>query len=288
MKKWEIAVSSCFWGPPTEENLKKMFEDCEMCGIGLVEISTGGLEDAKKLDWEKIAEMAKEHGVKLWSYHIPFFPFEVIDPSFEDEGKRKETVRIFTELARKAAKVGVGNFVIHPSGEPNPDETRAQRIAQSKKSFGEMAEAFAAFGGRPLVEDLPRTCLGNCSADIAEIVSADERIGVIFDTNHLLKQDNIEFVGEVGGRIVSTHFSDYDFIDERHLLPGEGKIDWPALMKALDEAGYEGPVLYELGASSTRFVDRERPLTAEDLVKNRKELAAFKKPLPVSAVSLKF
>lgn len=283
MKKWNVAVSSCFWGAPNDENFKKMFEDCEKSGIGFVEISTGALADAEKLDWEKITEMAKEHGIKLWSFHVPFFPFEVIDPSFEDEEKRKETVKIFTSLAEKAAKAGVRNFVIHPSGEPNPDETRAKRIAQAKKSFAEMAEAFAQFGGRPLVEDLPRSCLGNCSDDIAEIISADERIGVIFDTNHLLKQDNIEFIKAVGSRIVSTHFSDYDFVDERHLLPGEGKIDWPALMKALDEVGYEGPVLYELSSPSTKSITRAVPLTADDLFKNHSELVSFKTPTPHDA-----
>ena len=280
MKKWEIAVSSCFWGAPNEENFKKMFEDCEKSGIRLVEISTGGLDDAKKLDWDKLSEMAKAHSVEIWSFHIPFFPFEVIDPSFEDEEKRKETVKIFTSLAEKAAKVGVKNFVIHPSGEPNPDETRSKRIAQAKKSFAEMAENFAAFGGRALVEDLPRTCLGNCSDDMVEILSADDRIGIVFDTNHLLKQDNIEFIKAVGSKILSTHFSDYDFVDERHLLPGEGDIDWPALMKALDDAGYEGPVLYELNSPTTKFIERNVPLTASDLVKNRDELAAFKKPTP--------
>lgn len=280
MKKWEAAVSSCFWGTPTEENLGRMFEDCERSGIGLVEISAGGLDSAKALDWNRIAEMAREHGVRLWSFHIPFYPFEVIDPCFEDEEKRRETVRIFTELARKAAEVGVQNFVIHPSGEPNPDETRALRLAQAKRSFAEMAEAFAEFGGRPLVEDLPRSCLGNCSDDIAEIISADERIGVIFDTNHLLKQDNVEFVKAVGSRIISTHVSDYDFTDERHLLPGEGKVDWAALMKALEDAGYEGPILYELSAGSTKNIKREVPLSAEDLVKNRSELADFKTPTP--------
>lgn len=280
MKKWQIALSSCFWGAANEENLKTMFKDCAESGIKAVEISTGGLQEAKALDWNKIKSLADENGVELWSYHIPFYPFEVIDPSFEDEEKRKETVRILTDLAKKASTAGVRNFVIHPSGEPNPDETRKARIAQAKKSFAEMAEAFAEFGGRPLVEDLPRSCLGNCSDDIAEIISADERIGVIFDTNHLLKQDNIEFIEAVGSRIVSTHVSDYDFVDEKHLLPGEGKIDWTALMQALDQVGYEGPILYEIGAKSTKNITRSTPLSCYDMLKNHSELVGFEVPTP--------
>lgn len=277
MKKWEIAVSSAFWGSPTEENVKKMFEDCRRSGIHLIELAIGDLKEEKLFDWEKLAEMAKEYGVKIRSFHIPFCPFDKIDPCFEDEEKRKATVAIFTSLAEKAAKVGVRYFVIHPSGEPNPDDKRDIRLAQAKKSFAEMAEAFAKFGGIPLVEDLPRTCLGNCSDEIAEILSVDDRIGIVFDTNHLLKQDNLDFIKAVGGRIVSTHVSDYDFVDERHLLPGDGDIDWPALMKALDEAHYEGPMLYELSAQKT-IDSLGRPLTTDDLVKNHSEIISFKKP----------
>ncbi|MBQ8208031.1 MAG: sugar phosphate isomerase/epimerase [Clostridia bacterium] len=280
MKKWQIALSSCFWGTANEENLKIMFKECAEGGIKAVEISTGDLHIAEALDWDMIKSLADENGIEIWSYHIPFAPFHKIDPCFEDEEKRQETVKIFTELAEKAAKVGVKNFVIHPSGEPNPDDRRSLRIAQSKKSFAEMAESFAKFGGRPLVEDLPRSCLGNCSEDIAEIISADERIGVIFDTNHLLKQDNIEFIKAVGNRIVSTHVSDYDFTDEKHLLPGEGKIDWPALMHALDEVGYEDPILYELSRNTTDVIARSSPLTYGDMIKNHSELMNFTAPTP--------
>ena len=83
MKKWEIAVSSAFWGSPTEENVKKMFEDCRRSGIHLIELAIGDLKEEKLFDWEKLAEMAKEYGVKIRSFHIPFCPFDI--PSLETQ-----------------------------------------------------------------------------------------------------------------------------------------------------------------------------------------------------------
>ena len=45
---------------------------------------------------------------------------------------------------------------------------------------------------------------------------------------------------------VSLHISDYDFIDERHDLPGHGINQWGKLLDLLENAGYSGPALYEI------------------------------------------
>lgn len=51
-----------------------------------------------------------------------------------------------------------------------------------------------------------------------------------FDSNHLLGEANPDFLRRLyeaglAGRIGSVHISDYDFTDERHELPGNGKND---------------------------------------------------------------
>ena len=54
----------------------------------------------------------------------------------------------------------------------------------------------------------------------------------------------------LAGRIGNVHISDYDFIDERHELPGNGKNDWPAIIAGLEKLDYDGPFLYEPHANS--------------------------------------
>ena len=56
---------------------------------------------------------------------------------------------------------------------------------------------------------LPRTCLGNCSNEIAELISVDSSLGICFDTNHLLIENPINFINKLGNRIVTLHISDY-------------------------------------------------------------------------------
>ena len=96
------------------------------------------------------------------------------------------------------------------------------------------------------VEDLPRTCLGNTSDDIRKLISVNDKLRVCFDTNHLLEEDNIEFMKKLADKIITLHISDYDFLNERHWLPGEGKLDWAAMFSTLKEIGYNGVWMYEI------------------------------------------
>ncbi|MBQ7792368.1 MAG: sugar phosphate isomerase/epimerase [Clostridia bacterium] len=96
-----------------------------------------------------------------------------------------------------------------------------------------------------------------------------------FDTNHLSKQKNEDFVTAVGDKIVTLHVSDYDYIDEKHWLPGGGDINWVRLMDAIDNADYAGPLMYELYRVKGKDT---RPVTPEEFVRNAKELMA-RKPL---------
>jgi sugar phosphate isomerase/epimerase len=100
-------------------------------------------------------------------------------------------------------------------------------------------------------------------------LSAHEELRVCFDTNHLLGESIHDFIMAVGSKIITTHVSDYDAINERHWLSGEGIIDWKQLREDLESVGYDGYWLYELGLTgSTKTVDRERPLTYSDLKDN--------------------
>lgn len=253
------------------------FSGCERAGIGYSELSPAqGSYD--EVDFASVRRLADEHGVKLWSFHLPFAPFETIDISSLDEKKRKATVAYCAELIKKAADIGIDKFVIHPSAEPIAPDERAGRIGASKESLSFLAEAAAREGGIICIEDLPRTCLGNCSDDILELLDADGRLRVCFDTNHLLFENEADFIKRVGDRIVTTHVSDRDAEDERHWLPGEGVIDWAALYSALAGTGYNGVWMYELSLGPKPAAGRKRDLDYPDIVANARSVFAGERP----------
>lgn len=270
-----VGLSTCGF-PLTKEN----FAALKAAGIDAVEISMPWDQYAD-IDYAAVQRYAEKYGIQLWSFHLPFCPFEQVDISSPDEALRQGTIAYYTTLIEKATAIGIKTFIVHPSGEPIADDRREQHVKQAMHSLDELAEIAAGHGAVIAVEDLPRTCLGNTSEELLRLIGVNDALRICFDTNHLLGEDPVHFVHAVGDKIVTTHVSDYDFLDERHWLPGEGNVDWHALLDALDEAGYHGMWLYELGLEAPN-VTRPRKLTFADFRRNADELFERKTPTVIA------
>jgi sugar phosphate isomerase/epimerase len=73
-------------------------------------------------------------------------------------------------------------------------------------------------------------------------------LGMNFDPSHLFPCGEIPHVVvyQLAGRIFHCHFSDNDAVTNVHWRPGQGKIDWVAVLRALSETGFGGTVSIEL------------------------------------------
>ena len=259
------------------------FDRMAAAGITHAELCFSSPNPKDQPDWQALKALADRAGVTVWSLHLPFMPFKELDLSSPDEALRQKTVAVLSEVMRCAGKIGVPRYVVHPSAEPIPDEDFPCHMAQAKKSLAALANVAAEVGATLCVENLPRTNLSRNSDALLELLEADPRLRVCFDTNHLLKQPARDFVAAVGDKIETIHVSDYDIVDEKHWMPGEGDVDWVEMMDLLDGIGYQGPFLYEIGVgpgSTPKTIVRERDLTFADLVRNHEELEA-RKPLTV-------
>ncbi len=258
-KEWRVGASTACFGSWSPE-LVKSYADA---GVASMELSTGLEQYFGELRFidraEEIGETTRSLGVELRSIHLPFG--QRLDVSREDIWAQ-QTVDVNLALIDAAHRAGVPLVVIHPSSEPIKDEDRPKRLEISKRNLSYLAKRTAGYGMKLCVEDLPRTCLGRTSDDINYLIADDPDLWCVFDTNHLLMQDNAEFVKAVGSKIVALHVSDYDFIDERHVIPFDGKNDWKGIIEALEQAGYPGDWTYEL----------KRGWTPEQLVENKRKL----------------
>ena len=276
--KYELGLSS--WGKELDD---KLFCAYKANGITKIELSKS---DYSQMDFREVEILSKKYDIQLWSLHLPFAPFTEIDISSTDEDLRISTIKKYEALIEKGSQIGIKHFIVHPSGEPIEDVDRENKMRQAKKSLTQLVEIAADYNAVIVVENLPRTCLGNSSKEILELVAVDNRLRVCFDTNHLLGEKIEEFILAVGEKIITTHVSDYDAINERHWLPGEGVIDWNNLIDALGRIGYKGPWLYEIGFGIPKTILRDRLLTCEDFARNAKEvlekrkITVFSKPKP--------
>ena len=268
--KYELGLSSC-----GKELNEKLFAEYQKNGITKMEISERYYEN---FDFKEVARLSQKYGVELWSLHLPFYPEEILDISSTNEQWRRDTIEKYKELIVQGSKIGIKLFIAHPSsGEPIEDEERERKIVKAQDSLRELAEFASKYEAVIAVEVLPRTCLGKDSQELLRLISADDRLKVCFDSNHLLQEEVDTFILAVGDKIVTTHISDYDFVNERHWLPGEGKIEWQKIISALDKVGYNGPWLYELGFECPATILRDRDLTCADFARNAQEVLEGKK-----------
>lgn len=262
---------SCLSFDLTEDTFQKLAQN----DIGALEINVP-LAQHNSLELRQLAELSRRYHVELWSYHLPYMPFREVDISSADPELRAKTVALFTRLIEKAADVGMDKFVVHPSGEPVADNERSDRLQYAMESLDTLAEAAAKHGAVIAVEDLPRTCLGNTAEEIGRLLSANDKLRVCFDSNHLLKGSNLDFIEAFADKIVTVHISDYDFTNEKHWLPGEGKVDWQSVYQALQQAGYRGVWLYEIPLQAPKTLARSRNLTFADFAQNAHAIFANK------------
>ena len=252
----------------------KLFEEAKNAGIDCFEVSIR-YDGYDNLDYQGLRKMADDYGIKLWSFHLPFKPFDFIDISTTDKEWRKKSVAYIAEVLKKGADIGFDKFILH-SGGLTKRQTQKEvddRLNCACESYVEMAEIAQKEGGVICVENLPPVCVGKDIEEVKKLVSADSRLKVCFDTNHLLPGDGAEFIKAFSDRLITIHVSDYDFINERHWIPGEGKLDFQKILLALKEIGYQGPWLYEVGfdAEADGMV-RERDINCFDISKNAKEI----------------
>ena len=186
-------------------------------------------------------------GIRAATVHAPFGGS--IDVSSLDDGIRQRGTMVWRDSLELASDFEAGMVVLHASAEPVGDDERAQRMDRVRETLASVADRCRELRLRATVELLPRSCLGNTTDELIEIIAdLDPRIfGVCLDVNHLMDRPHTlaDVVHKLGDRLFTLHLSDYDGVDEKHWMPGDGVLDWSSLMAALDEIDYDGPFNYE-------------------------------------------
>ena len=229
-------------------------------------------------DFEAFGRWARRYGVAMWSRHLPYSPFGEMDISLSGKELRQQIAARLSELIREGAGAGIRTFVLHPSTPVTESLPRQERKQNAMELLDAMAEVAHQEGAVIAVEDMILSCIGNSAQELQELISVNDKLRVCFDVNHLFRNTHREFVEILGSKIVHTHISDYDFVEERHWFPGEGRIHWPEVYSALMAAGYSGVWNYEVGLGGRKIEERGRMLTYEDVYNNAMEIFSGQQP----------
>lgn len=259
------------------EHTTEKFAELRESGLCAVEVAKHGM--TSNVDFKKIAQYAKENDVTLWSCHLPYDPFKIMDISLPDKETRRQCFAELCKTIDEAADLGIDKFVLHPSCPLPEDEDRNEYKMRAMEMLDKLAEYAQKAGGVIAVEDMIVSCLGNSAAELNEMISVNDKLRVCFDVNHLFNDTHEHFFDVLGDKIITAHISDYDFVQERHWFPGHGKIDWPKLYSTFEKHNFNGVWNFEFGLKNSGINYIGRPATFKDLYDITEQMSHGKAPV---------
>jgi sugar phosphate isomerase/epimerase len=166
------------------------------------------------------------------------------DMAHPDAAQREEHLRRLRRHIGIAAQLGVRCVVVHPGGRRGLtplEQADVNRLnIAACRGLGDFA---GPCGVRIGLENLMRPG-ATTSAEMLALLEAVNHpaLGITLDTSHAHRSGLVvaDMVRAFGARMIGTHISDNDGSEDQHLTPGQGTIDWPAVMQAFGEVRYEG------------------------------------------------
>ncbi|MFO8079873.1 MAG: sugar phosphate isomerase/epimerase family protein [Armatimonadota bacterium] len=145
------------------------------------------------------------------------------------------------------SSMGTGILIIN-SPRPGP-EAPSDLQAQFEEHLEEQLERAERLGVILAIEPEPGLLVDNVD-DALELIDRmqSDHLRVNLDVGHaFLTEDDVPAaIRRLGDLIVAAHIEDMPRGEHRHLIPGEGDMDLPAIVEALDDIGFDGWLTVDL------------------------------------------
>lgn len=256
---WDRDVLDTYYTPDTIKHLRTLMDDLGLELSEFVSTPRGMAHpDAKVRDgavehFKRLVEVAQELGTDMVNGVAPH-PFEIQFP------------RIMQKHIHQEWTIDL---------DPTLDWDRNwQDFVDVVRRCCDVCEANNV---RFALESHPYRLMRNSASMLRLIDHVDSpMLGMNYDPSHLFPMGEMPqvVIYELGSRIFHNHFSDNDGTSNAHWRTGKGKIDWKAVLQALQAVGYDGVISIELEdvpgsgmrEDSTPILDRETALSRDYLV----------------------
>lgn len=258
----------------------RLARDAGFDGIELAYAADGPIgPDATPGDMRRIVEDAADIGIQISSLaSVIFWQLNLVS---DDEDEREAGKRHARKALELAGALGVDTMLVIPgftgpflSGPPAVADYGAayDRALEAMRELGPVGERYGVYVG---VENVWNRFLSS-PVEMRDFIDRVNHpyVGCYFDVGNVLRTGYPEhWIRVLGSRIKKVHFKDYrinvgtldGFVD---LLSGD--VDYPAVMEALRDVGYDGWCIAEIGPRK-RWPESTLTVTAQamDLILGR-------------------
>lgn len=245
-----MSLSYSTWGMP-DVPIATAVAHCAGLGFDGLELTVcpGWTTEGTALTREQrreIKQLYRDHGLALGGLCANT---ELLDDDPAAHAANIDRFRAYLDLAAELQDSGEPLSVSTTSGGNTADWARVkQRLVDQ---FGELAEYAAQAGVIVSMEPHVAAALSLPDQVLWLLEQIDSpAIGIHFDISHFNVQglDMEEVVAQLAPKSVHTHVKDERGVvpDFEFLIPGEGEMDYPRYLRAMDRAGYDGHIVVEV------------------------------------------
>ncbi|MCK4590834.1 MAG: sugar phosphate isomerase/epimerase, partial [Candidatus Latescibacteria bacterium] len=240
-RKWEIGISTYLYH---DADLLKGLEKLSSLGYRSIEINPLGSSCLSSK--ENVTEVAKHMnslGLRVNSIHLGNCPNDIgsSDPKEREQGiqwieRNSDLLQALHPKYLGIHRPGLWEDLSDPEhfekviGWSIESVTRIARFSQERGLKLEL-ETSGGYGDvtaiRRIVAPFPK-----------------EEVGILVDTGHCWRSrkgtgDPVLKIREADERLFGVHIHDNHRGEDEHLVPGEGTIDWPGVLKALKNVAFK-------------------------------------------------
>ena len=201
---------------------------------------------------------AKKHGLTISQTHAPFPCWEL-----ERDVMHERMIAVTEKSIALTAFMDSKYCVVHPAHTAKAEDRlpMAEEWAINKEFYTALIPALKKYGVVCCLENMihkyrGQFYMGSACSDAREAaawidelnaIAGEEVFGFCFDTGHahVSRLNQRRFLNIMGKRTKVLHVHDNVGVNDQHLAPYMGNIDWDQFVLGLKEAGYEGEMFFE-------------------------------------------
>jgi hexulose-6-phosphate isomerase len=223
-----------------------------------------GVEPMSHMKQEEVLKALEETGLKAASVCCNTHWAKPL--SHPDAEVRREAIEGVVQALKDAKRYGASSVLLVP-GVVNKDVTYDDCFARSVSEIRKIIPTAEELGVKLAIENVWNNFITKVDQAMTFLDAIDSpMVGWHFDIGNVVKYSPPEtWIPVLGKRILKLHVKEWG-----KLKPGngfgvrfyEGDNHWPAIMKALDEVGYQGWGITEQPVDQSKDADSMRDLSA--------------------------
>jgi hexulose-6-phosphate isomerase len=262
-KRFRMKKSINLWAFPYPDrmNLRECLQLARDAGFDGIELNYDLDNDLSPksgtAEFKAIRRMADDIGIEISGLcSFLFWPYPLTS---NDPDKRARGIELAGKMAQAAHDLGVENLLVVPGAvhipwrddhDPVPNDVCDQR---AREAVGRLAGQAEKLGVYLNIENIFFNGYLMTPMEMNRFVDSfnSPNVRVHFDTGNIMMfQFPEHWISVLGKRIKNVHFKEFtkkgtDFSLETFRPLLDGTTNWPAVMNALDQTGYEGYLTFE-------------------------------------------